>query len=164
MAPQSPDDVEFTLEIAKVLKLLRKYECRHLLTGLVLCLSEHLEFERLAPASVFALASAAGASHLCINALGKAGREASSDLSVPCMPRRLESLNDSCALDPGSIPFRLAELIQPQHFWAWSRAWSMSVRQEYHNQCRMKHHFRAPHTVAAEFMILMTDVEKQYKS
>lgn len=116
--------------MGRLIKFLDKYGCKRLMPQLQLCLLEHLDYSRLSPLQTFAIASAAGAMYVCIKALEKAASSSTTRIAAPSeYPLSpLGCLENHCPLDPGAIAYSYAQLIRPDHAWALSRAWALSIK------------------------------------
>lgn len=127
--------VEFCKEVAPLVEFLRKYDCTRLMPQFELCLLKLLDQTTVQPMQVFAIASAANMTYVCVKTLEKISsmwHQANDSLVTPEKrpDHPLGHLVKGCPMDPGTVSLSMYGVIQRNHAWALHRAWALTVRTE----------------------------------
>lgn len=160
LSATAPEKTEYCTDVARLVGFMAKYECARLMPQLQLCLQQHLDDRAVDPAQVFAIASVANSTYICVKALEKMRALTTSALDTPT--RRSVApgpLDTRCPMNPGTVSLEVAQVIHPHYAWAWSRAWALAF---WSSACaKYAHHYckRDLCKVVAEFKIAMESLE-----
>lgn len=124
---------ELCSEVAALLEFLRKYDCARLMPLFELCLLKHLDTPGIEPMQIFAIASAANLTFVCVYVLEKVSASWTDQhggvaAAVEQSRRPLGHLKTRCPIDPGAISYDMFLVLQPHHTWALQRAWTLSLK------------------------------------